>query len=92
MPPKVRNYKLEWAQQQARDEKAPRAARARARYNYEKEHGQTDPNMVLDHKTPLSKGGTNAESNLQLEPRKTNASFSRTSTHGVKVNKPKGKR
>jgi 5-methylcytosine-specific restriction endonuclease McrA len=92
--PKDRPYKKEYAQQLARGpaEKKRRAERAAARYDYEKEHGQTDPDLVIDHKKPLSKGGSNNPSNWRLEPRKANASFSRTSNHGVKVNRPKGKR
>jgi len=87
-----RPYKHEYEMQKKRPaEKARRSARSAARYQYEKEHGQTDPNIVLDHKKPLSKGGTNAPSNIRVESRKANASFSRNSDHTIKVNKPRSK-
>lgn len=43
----------------------------------------------IDHTIPLSKGGTNAPSNLKLKKPSANRSFSRNSDHTVKVNKPK---
>jgi hypothetical protein len=45
----------------------------------------------IDHVTPLSKGGTNAPSNLKLKSPSDNRSFTRNSDHTVKVNKPKKK-
>lgn len=46
----------------------------------------------IDHKRPLSKGGSTAKSNLHLEAASANRSFSRNSDHTVKVNKPKKKK
>ena len=46
----------------------------------------------IDHAIPLSKGGTNAPSNLKLKSPSANRSFSRNSDHTVKVNKPKKKK
>jgi hypothetical protein len=43
----------------------------------------------IDHAIPLSKGGTNAPSNLKLKSPSANRSFSRNSDHTVKTNKPK---
>jgi hypothetical protein len=43
----------------------------------------------IDHKTPLSKGGSNSPSNLRLVSPSANRSFSRNSDHTVKVNRPK---
>jgi hypothetical protein len=43
----------------------------------------------IDHVVPLSKGGTNAPSNLKLKKPSSNLSFSRNSDHTVKRNKPK---
>jgi hypothetical protein len=43
----------------------------------------------IDHAIPLSKGGTNAPSNLRLKAPSANRSFSRNSDHTVKKNKPK---
>jgi 5-methylcytosine-specific restriction endonuclease McrA len=45
----------------------------------------------IDHKKPLSKGGSNKKSNLRLVKPSKNRSFSRNSDHTVKVNKPKKK-
>jgi hypothetical protein len=38
----------------------------------------------VDHKKPLSKGGTNAASNLRVVDRSTNRSFSRNSDSSLK--------
>jgi hypothetical protein len=38
----------------------------------------------VDHKTPLSKGGTNAKSNLRVVDRSTNTSFSRNPDGSLK--------
>ena len=43
----------------------------------------------VDHAKPLSKGGTNATSNLRVKSASANRSFSRNSDHTVKTNKPK---
>jgi hypothetical protein len=43
----------------------------------------------IDHTIPLSKGGTNAPSNLKLKSPSANRSFSRNSDHTVKRNTPK---
>jgi HNH endonuclease len=85
---KPRPYKKEWQQQKARDEKAPRAARQRARYAMDKK-GVDRTGKDIDHAIPLSKGGTNSPSNLRLKSPTKNRSFSRNSDHTVKRNKPK---
>jgi hypothetical protein len=46
----------------------------------------------VDHAKPLSKGGTNAVSNLRVKSASANRSYSRNSDHSVKVNKPKRKK
>jgi hypothetical protein len=38
----------------------------------------------VDHRTPLSKGGTNDNSNLRVVPRSSNRSFSRNSDGSLK--------
>ena len=38
----------------------------------------------VDHKTPLSKGGTNNPSNLRVVPASSNRSFSRNSDSSIK--------
>ena len=82
-----RPYKHEWEMEQKRDELAPRAARARARRTLDAK-GVDRSGKVIDHKTPISKGGTNAPSNLKLTSRTKNASFSRNSDHTIKRNVP----
>jgi len=46
----------------------------------------------VDHKTPISKGGSDADSNLRVVPFNKNSSFSRNSDGSVKRNVPKGGR
>ena len=85
---KPRPYKKEYEQQRSRDEQPSRNARARARYKLDKE-GVNRSGKDIDHVTPLSKGGTNARSNLKLKTPSANRSFTRSSDHSVKINKPK---
>jgi hypothetical protein len=46
----------------------------------------------VDHRTPLSKGGTNARSNLRVVPRSENRSFARNSDSSVKHQTSKSER
>ena len=91
---KPRPYKKEWEQQQARDEKKSRAARERARYHMDKDgtdnngNGKADKRegKDIDHKRPLSKGGSNSKSNLRVVRASNNRSFKRNSDGSVKKN------
>lgn len=47
--------------------------------------------MDVDHRKPVSKGGTNAKSNLRVEPKSVNRSFSRNSDSSLKRNVSKKK-
>ena len=85
---KPRPYKKEYAQQKARGEDDNRNARARARYEMDAK-GIDRTGKDIDHTKPLSKGGTNAASNLKLKTPSKNRSFSRNPDHTVKINKPK---
>jgi HNH endonuclease len=85
---KARPYKKEYKQQVERGELPARMERQRARNEMDKK-GVKRAGKVIDHITPLSKGGTNTPSNLKLTSRAKNASFSRNSDHTVKKNKPK---
>ena len=87
---KARPYKKEYAQQKARGELPARMERQKARRKMDAE-GVDRGNKVIDHIKPLSKGGTNAKSNLRLESRSKNASFSRNSDGSMKKNVPKKK-
>jgi 5-methylcytosine-specific restriction endonuclease McrA len=85
---KPRPYKKEYQQQKARGEQPKRNARERARYAMDKA-GVDRKGKDIDHVVPLSKGGSNARSNLKLKSPSANRSFSRNSDHTVKRNKPK---
>lgn len=85
---KPRPHKKEYQQQLARGEHEKRMERQRARREYDKK-GVDRTGKDIDHKVPLSKGGTNAKSNTRLVSPSANRSFSRNSDHTVKVNKPK---
>jgi len=85
---KARPYKKEYKQQVERGELPARMERQRARNEMDKK-GIKRAGKVIDHITPLSKGGTNSPSNLKLTSRAKNASFSRNPDHTVKKNKPK---
>ncbi len=87
---KPRPYKKEYQQQKARGEHGDRMARQRARYQMDAA-GVDRTGKDIDHVTPISKGGTNAKSNLKLKSPSANRSFSRNSDHTVKQNKPKAK-
>jgi hypothetical protein len=85
---KPRPYKKEYEQQKARGEHETRMDRQRARNEMDKK-GIDRAGKDIDHVVPLSKGGTNAKSNLKLKTPSANRSFTRNSDHTVKVNKPK---
>lgn len=87
---KPRPYKQEYKQQLARGEHEDRMDRQRARNEMDAK-GIDRTGMDIDHKTPLSKGGSNEPSNLRLRKPSQNRSFSRNSDHTVKKNEPKKK-
>ena len=90
---KKRPYKKEYKQQKARGEKERlrRNARERARY-WAKKEGRDVKGEDIDHKKPLSKGGTNKKSNLRSVSPSKNRSFSRNADGSVKKNVPKKKK
>jgi len=85
---KARPYKKEYEQQVDRGEHGARMERQRARNEMDKK-GVDRKGKDIDHTIPLSKGGTNAPSNLKLKKPSENRSFSRNADHTVKKNKPK---
>ena len=85
---KSRPYKKEYQQQLDRGEHENRMDRQRARRSMDAK-GIDRTGKDIDHAIPLSKGGTNAPSNLKLKAPRANRSFSRNSDHTVKKNKPK---
>lgn len=75
----VRNYKQEFKQYGSKPQQMKnRAARNRAHRLLEKALGKEIKGDV-DHKRPLSKGGTNVRSNLRPLAPSQNRSFKRTS-------------
>lgn len=83
-----RPYKHEYQLQKKRGEHEKRMTRQRARRAMDRK-GIDRTGKAIDHIRPLSKGGTNAASNMRLVSFNSNSSFSRNSDHTVKRNKPK---
>lgn len=86
----ARDYKRE-AQIESEQRRQARRDRMKARYHYEKENGDLPSNVHVDHKRPISQGGTNAKSNLRAVPARQNVSFDRSGPGGKQVG-PAGKR
>jgi len=63
-----RNYKKEYA----RDHSSTAAKKARAKRNAANRMLKPGPGKEVDHKTPLSKGGSNKKSNLRVVSRSVN--------------------
>lgn len=80
-----RNYQQETATSNARGEKPKRAERNRARYKMMKLGlVHKGDHLDVDHKKPVSKGGTNARSNLRVETDNENRSFPRKPDGSIK--------
>ncbi len=70
MPQKKRNYKKEYADYHGtKEQKDNRNKRNKARRKMKIKKGDK---REVDHKKPLSKGGSNKKSNLRAVSRKTN--------------------
>lgn len=82
---KARPYKKEYEQQVARGEHSNRMERQKARREMDAK-GVDRKGKDIDHKKPLSKGGTNASGNLRLVAPSSNRSFARNSDGSVKRN------
>lgn len=81
---KARPYKKEYEQQVTRGEHGKRMERQKARREMDAK-GVDRTGKDIDHKKPLSKGGTNAAGNLRLVSPTTNRSFARNSDGSVKA-------
>lgn len=84
--PENRNYKAEAARETPARQQA-RRDRMKARYDYEKANGDLPTSVHVDHKKPISQGGTNDPKNLRAIPKAQNESFKRAGPGG----KQKGK-
>ena len=88
---KPRPYGKEYDQYQGKPEQIKnRAKRNAARAEMEKKgRVRKGDGKDVDHAVALSKGGSNAASNLRVRDANKNRSFSRNSDHTVKKNVPK---
>jgi hypothetical protein len=87
----VRNYKKEYQAYHSKPEqRANRSKRTVAR-NQSNAEGRTSKGdgRDLDHKRPLSKGGSNSRSNTRVVSRSSNRSFSRNADGSMKSQKSK---
>lgn len=84
MATKKRDYKAEYEYQGRPDQIKKRAARNKARRDFEKVNGNLPRDMDVDHKLALSKGGTSNLSNLRAVTDNANRSFARTKTNAMK--------
>ena len=84
-----RNYRAEYDKYQGTpDQKKNRAKRNAARSQLTKEgRVSKGDGMDVDHKKPLSKGGSTAASNLRAVSKTVNRSFPRTKTGAIKTKK-----
>ena len=86
MPRKIRDYKKERASYDSKPKvMAANRARKKARYDMEKA-GKVKKfdGKDVDHKKPLSKGGSNAKSNRRVVSASKNRTYARNSKGGVK--------
>jgi hypothetical protein len=81
-----RDYKAEYANYDGtEDVKKKRAQRNKARRMLEREGVVSKGDgKDVDHKKPLSKGGTTTRSNLKAVPASTNRSYKRTAKGAIK--------
>lgn len=90
---KVRDYS-----QQAQYNASPSATEKRVANNAARQQAikagkaRVGDGTDVDHKKPLSKGGTNAPGNLRVVPSSTNRSFSRNSDSSLKNQSSKRER
>lgn len=85
MPRKVRDYVKEKKYDSKPEVMARRAKRKKARYQLEKEGlVKKGDGKHVDHKVPLSKGGSTKRSNLRVISAKKNTSYPRNKKGGIK--------
>lgn len=87
-----RNYEQEYATSKARGEQdAGHDGEAAKRKRFRRaalKRGMVKKGQDLDHKVPLSKGGSNTLKNARAEAPGVNRSFPRNSDGSMKVNRP----
>lgn len=83
----ARDYKAEYKNYQGTEEqKHNRALRNKARREALRDGiVKKGDNKDIDHKVPLSKGGSNAKSNRRVQSESANRSFKRNSDGSIKL-------
>lgn len=85
--PSSPGYKRDYAQEYKAEDatrRKQRSMRNAARAAYEKASGTIPAGMDVDHRQPLSKGGSNAKANLGLQKASSNRSYPRTKSGAMK--------
>jgi len=85
-PKEKRDYAAE-SRAESPERQQARRDRMNARYAVEKERGDLPSSKHVDHKKPLSQGGTNSKSNLRVISKEKNESFKRSGPGGKQVEK-----
>jgi hypothetical protein len=87
MPRKVRDYKDEYEKYQGKPEQRKnRSKRNQARREMMKDGKvHKGDNKDVNHKKPLSKGGSNKKSNLNVKSESKNSSYARNKKGGMKA-------
>lgn len=95
--PRMKNGKRDYSQQREYNA-SPEATAKRVANNAARRQAMAEgkarvgDGKDVDHKTPLSKGGSNARSNLRVVSRSENRSFARNSDSSVKTQTSKRER
>lgn len=80
----ARNYRSEYDNYHGKPVQKKNRAKRNAANRAMKKAGKLKPGQEADHKKPLSKGGSNAPSNLRSSTKKANRSFPRTKNARMK--------
>lgn len=95
--PRMKNGKRDYSQQRVYNA-SPEATAKRVKNNealqsaFKSGKARVGDGTDVDHKKPLSKGGSNRSSNLRVVPSSENRSFARTSSSGLKSQTSKRER
>ena len=81
----MRNYKSEYQNYQGQSKQIERRAERNHARLVEKKAGKAISGKDIDHKMPLSKGGSNSPSNLRVLSEHSNRSFPRDSEAHMKL-------
>jgi len=85
MPRRIRDYKDEAKYHAQPEQKKNRAARNKARREaIASGQVKKGDSRDIDHKTPLSKGGSNGKSNRRVVSASSNRSYARNKNGGIK--------